>query len=291
MHVCVSVEQENLDTLWLSLAVSKQTHNIQLETEADRDAWVEAIEESTIDRTRGLDDCAHFGGADAFAIPSQPVTRAVLWERVVTFLKTVPLLAGEEGLSESTFQKLALASTAKKFADGAVLAEQGTVVEFLYIVKEGEALCTEEELGEVCTYAMSDTFGEQCITFEDTTSLNTVIAKGEVMCIMIPRVDIQEYLRDQLRSRVILKRGKYLKAEKVKESVNDIDDMFADMMALADDEAPAAEPEKKKAPMKKKAKKKGGGMFACCSTPEPREKRLAEAPAAPAPEPEPEPEA
>ena len=102
------------------------------------------------------------------------------------------------------------------FKPGSYIIKEGDSGDLLYIMKEGNALCTKNNQ-EICRFTKGECFGEQALFFNTTRSA-TIVALDEVKCIGISSETLTRVLGAGLQTlinkntlRLAFKSNQYLK--------------------------------------------------------------------------------
>lgn len=115
-------------------------------------------------------------------------------------------------------QKEALVETMSMvvFEPDSYITKEGESGDLMYIIKEGNAICTKENV-ELCHFAKGECFGEQALFFK-TTRKATIIALDHVKCLSITGETLSKVLGNGLQTiiyknslRLAIKSSKYLK--------------------------------------------------------------------------------
>lgn len=117
-------------------------------------------------------------------------------EKIVRFLKKVPLF---RSLKEQQIRKMAKRMKRRDYNDGDVIVEQGQMGIGLFVLANGQVEVhrkhTDGTTTHLDTLDETDFFGELAL-LDEMPRTASVIAKGEVACLALSRLDFMDELHE-----------------------------------------------------------------------------------------------
>ena len=100
-----------------------------------------------------------------------------------------------KNLSEKLLESLASKLKKKKYRENEIIINEGTIVDSLYLISKGRVQLTKDNI-YIRELESGSCFGESAIFFENSKSINSVIAVDTVICYILLKNDFDIILND-----------------------------------------------------------------------------------------------